>query len=276
MLLLKEPRQICSALYKIIFRELPWSSKNDDDEFEADPLLPHLLNGTQDEIFCLGMVANWPPPTSSMRTEYEIFLSRVKKLDLFETDSFYLMPFHSLHITVATMYPAARVEDMKRRNISTLQVQAKWKEIALKASNLPEWPKKPFTLQMKTAQIGSRAGIFLWEEISGGLATVRSCLTQVVQEESASGETEGGLPAWIEDLRIPDIVHSTFLRYSKRPTKGTPQSIHDQLQESVRVQDIFTKPVEVDSIQLINCKVYLQDVEDAATLHISLDPSQKT
>jgi hypothetical protein len=82
-----------------------------------------------------------------------------------------------------------------------------WKKVLLRASSSDDWPRRPLKLQLDSAQIGNRAGILLWKEHTGGIAKMRSCLRAAANEEDPSSDLVR------DHLRIPDIIHTTFLRY---------------------------------------------------------------
>jgi hypothetical protein len=231
-----------------------------EEEFQVDPLLPYLFEGKQDDSFCLGLIVNWPPPLV-MQKDYESFVSKVQQLFQQDEDSFYFLPFQTLHITVATLYPATRLDAME--NVSIDQIKKDWKDILLRTSKLPEWPKDPLHFSVESSQIGARAGILLWKEHTGGLDRIRSCLARAVEDSGVTMKTH-----LEEYMRIPDIIHSTFVRYAKQPT-SSPQMLQEQLKTHVPIHEVFTRPIEVDCIQIVNCKIYLQTEHPVALcLHL--------
>lgn len=235
---------------------------NDDDVFLDDPLLPAVHRNKEDDYFCLGLVANWPNASSTTRTDgsrprrlsqpynasnYERFVSAVKT-ECFrgETDLLFFLPFHALHITIASLFPARLTCEMPRWNTeATIEATAAaaaaatttntdgdssenysrtmcrseflkaWNEILLRASSNKEWPKRPLELELDSAQIRNRAGILLWKEHTGGLEEMRRCIELAANEEFLSSPTAQCFPRSVilEHLRIPNIIHTTFLRY---------------------------------------------------------------
>ena len=206
--------------------------------FEADPMVSDIFTGQDGDYFGLVLVANWPPsPTSDMEGPYQDFLGAVKSCfrdedvvaaatssDTTSTDStaslpsVYLYPTRHLHITVATFVPATKIVGKNNTNsFSTKELRdakrAQALDLLQAASKLPEWPTEPLQLVVDSAQIGKRAGILLWKDLSGGIAAIRNCLR--------TASTEASIPI------IPGIIHSTFLRFSR-----TPQTPGEKVQEA--------------------------------------------
>ena len=217
------------------------SGSDDDDRFLDDPLIPAFCGEDQDDYFSLGFVVNWPPTSTTESSQaynaanYEDFLSAVKTECFRGRDDFlFCLPFHALHITVATLFPATKISKLPSRNAeqrtgSTLRGNKSvhdtensvdnakqtrstlvngWKQVLLRASSSNDWPKRPLELELESAEIRNRAGILLWKEHTGGIAKIRHCL------EVAAKEAEESFSAVVtEHLRIPDIIHTTFVRY---------------------------------------------------------------
>ncbi len=275
---------------------------DDDDRFLDDPLLPAFFRQKQDDYFALGLVINWRNAsvscTSYNKSNYEHFLSAVET-ECFhgKQDFLFTLPFHALHITIASLFPALeslqlRLEptnkptkasqrhmngntvanSLQHRNFSRSQVAAIWKTIILRASQHPEWPKRPLKLELDTAEIRDRAGIFLWKEHTGGIASMRRCLQAAVDDE------EEKLAGVLQHLRIPNIIHTTFLRYNEVPQPISCKHIFLRPSEANSVlakrvipnQSLFCKTANVDNqmrskiitasvANLVDCKVYLLD-----------------
>jgi hypothetical protein len=84
-----------------------------------------------------------------------------------------------------------------------------------------------------------RASILLWKELTGGLEEIRTCVRAAIINNTNKEV------AYLQDyLRIPDIIHTTFVRYKQRqrPTDASqksclPSVVHNQLQSSLRVDE---------------------------------------
>jgi len=235
---------------------------DNDDRFLDDPLLPAFFRQEQDDYFALGLMVNWRNILASNisynESNYEQFLSAVET-ECFhgKRDFLFTLPFHALHITVASLFPALEsfqlrpestnkptnsskqhmnsnttANSLHNRNFSRSEVAAIWKNILLRASQHPDWPKCPLELELETAEIRNRAGIFLWKEHTGGIASMRRCLQAAVDEED---QTLSGV---LQHLRIPNIIHTTFLRYHEVP-------------EPISCKETFLRPSEANSV-LVN------------------------
>lgn len=197
---------------------------NETTLFESDPMVTDIFTGEDGDYFGLVLVANWPvSPLADMDGPYKKFLAAVKSCfrakDVTPSDknpaslpAVYLYPTMHLHITLATLprstkigSPPALPEDVQRA------IKQKALELVQAASRLPGWPKKPLRLVVDAAQIGTRAGILLWNDLSGGVAAMRRCLEEASTDDNGSSVTN------IVDITIPTIVHSTFLRFAELP-----------------------------------------------------------
>jgi len=146
----------------------------------------------------------------------------------------------------------------------------------------PRWPDRPLELQLERAQLGTHAGILLWKDVSGGISQLRTALRreqeQLRQElhqrekeqkgfetSSPSPDDESQLPApqseeFFPIHSIPDIVHTTFLRYTKEdPTMTktkrtrTSEAVQKRFQERVlpQLSRLFPKPTSISKIHLV-------------------------
>ena len=91
-----------------------------------------------------------------------------------------------------------------------LALATKWKQVVRRASTSEDWPRRPLELELDAAQIRNRAGIFLWKEHTGGIAQMRRCL-QVAANQHDEDDDDDEL--FTSTLKIPDIIHTTFVRY---------------------------------------------------------------
>lgn len=269
----------------------------EDDRFLNDPLLPSVCLQEQDGYFSLGLVVNWP--TGSCKhvpqnqngynaSNYEKFLSAVEA-ECFpkksSKDFLVFLPFHALHITIASFVSAHSQKSALCNKSSTTESNTKkylrddsmasaamWKRILQKAAQSPDWPTQPLELQVDSAQIRNRAGILLWKEHTGGIAQMRRCIQAQVENETSNGGFA------FRDFRIPNIIHTTFVRYHNcdENLSWRPSQANSILLESVvSNQSLFSKGscstkasrasgttdkpgIVVASVaSLVNCKIYL-------------------
>lgn len=244
--------------------------------FEADPHIEKLLplwrarmgrsdtDVLKDEVrspigseFGLVLVAGWPPKLDVLGSPYAALVDSVQKCfeeeDLIETDrssspgpAVYIYPAQHLHVTVATLH-AFTVGTKSDDERDTLLRH--WKKIVLDASKRNEWPREKLKIQISSAQIGSKAGILLWRETTGGLEMMRKCVADETEERRAELGTAG---VDAGSLSIPPIVHSTFLRFDRVPaTKG--EFVQAKFQDLVlsRLKETFSDEVEMNSAALV-------------------------
>jgi hypothetical protein len=222
--------------------------------FETDPLVARLvktdINANDDSTFGLVVVAAWPP-SSTLQDSYKLF--RAAALQCFEaTDTqegeapaVYLYPPAALHVTLASFHSIQQPPS----DISEQVLTEQWKQVLEAAVLLPGWPVQPLQLVIDRAQIGSRAGILLWKETTGGLQAIRTCIPVAVDQLHDQLQ-DAGIDS--TTLAIPSIVHSTFLRFYQQPlTSGT--AIQERFQERVQRQltTFFPSPITVATAKLV-------------------------
>mmetsp|Transcript_9072 Transcript_9072/g.18836 ORF Transcript_9072/g.18836 Transcript_9072/m.18836 type:complete len:311 (-) Transcript_9072:33-965(-) len=222
--------------------------------FEADPMVSDIFTCPDGDYFGLVLVTNWPiSPLSDMDGPYTDFLEAIKscfqKEDITATPSkevekdstgqvslppVYFYPTIHLHITLATFIPPTKIassnsvsnedgdNNTEAGSLSSNNVREAKKAEVLKllqsASELPGWPTEPLQMVVDSAQIGKRAGILLWKDLSGGVEAIRNCLRKASTELDISTTPN-----------IPGIIHSTFLRFS-----SIPQTPGAEVQEAFR------------------------------------------
>ena len=239
-----------------------------NDDFHVDPMVSELYVKTE-PYFGLVVNAGWPPSSETIDS-YNQFLSMVKMCfdpeDLTgSTPAVYLYPGSCLHITVSTLYPLKPVR-AHGSNIDFDEITSTWKELVLAAANRPEWPTKPLQLEMDSAQIGIKAGILLWKEMTGGLEAMRFCLTEEAQERN------------LQIHNTPGIIHSTFLRFYDQPsTKGN--DIQNRFQRHVlpKLSDIFSNPIPANDAKLVCERTpYMHIPNDSDHVFLCLSFSEET
>jgi hypothetical protein len=200
--------------------------------FEADPLVPDIFTGEDGDYFGLVLVTNWPvSPLDVMDDPYRRFLAAVRSCfrdeDVSPSDAHpaslpavYLYPTEHLHVTLASFHRPTKVADSPELSGDAQRAKKrKALELVRSASKLPGWPKEPLRLVVDSAQIGTRAGILLWKDLSGGVDAIRNCLREALDD---AGGPAGGKPT---DASIPGIIHSTFLRFT-----GVPETPGEDVQ----------------------------------------------
>jgi hypothetical protein len=154
--------------------------------------------------------------------------------------SYYSYPTQYLHVTVATLYPVQK----RKAGVNYEALQAQYTELVQAAAKHPKWPTTPLQFQIHATQLGSKAGILLWTERTGGLQRMRDCLQQQATTSSSV----------VDIHNIPGIVHSTFLRFAQVPR--TPAKIIQQRFQSLvvpKIKEIFSNAtiVAASTVKLV-------------------------
>ena len=224
--------------------------------FEVEPILqalPVYSRGNVQPYFGLVVVCHWPPSPEFQKWYDETWLPTVRtcfdKADLLDGDednhspppSVYLYPSKYLHITIATLYPMKSISKAET-DMSYEGLETQYSELLERASRRPDWPRQNFQIRLDRAQLGSKAGILLWKDLSGGIEQVRNCLKKEAQTPADQ----------IAIHSIPSIVHSTFVRYAKVPS--TPASaVQERFQQHcLPLAETFSKEnaISVSNISL--------------------------
>jgi hypothetical protein len=207
--------------------------------FQADPLIQAIFNKDRDYVGFV-LVAGWPPQPES-NAPYSTFIESVKEcFDPVDLDgdrpAVYLYPPPFLHVTIATFLPIQTAQEGGSLLESSRQA---WTELVSAASQHPDWPTSPLQLEIDAAQIGTKAGILLWKETTGGLQAMRTCLANEAPKRG------------IKIHNIPGIIHSSFLRFSRVPSTAGA-TVQERFQSKVlpKLKDIFSQPSVAKDVKL--------------------------
>jgi len=216
--------------------------------FEVDTVMTEILAWQRTNDFGLVLVVGWPPNVHEMEQPYKELVNAMRSCfdDADYERNAYFYPLDSLHITVATLHAfTLETSDAKERAI----LKQEWQRVLVAASRRPEWPKQPLKLEIDSCQIGSRAGIVLWKETTGGLERMRSCIQQETLQRQEQLQQAG---ISVNTLRIPAIVHSTVLRFTN-PIITDGQVVQERFRRNVlpRLSGIFNKPITATTAVLV-------------------------
>ena len=216
----------------------------------------------KEESFGLLLLAGWQsPPNQQLGQPYERVLEIVRKCfdpeDYSVADSdlpaAYLYPPTALHITVASFLPFTHPRAQQHQLDGTQDdVIAFWKnEILHQALALSSWPlgsnntSGNIELELDKVQIGKSAGILIWKEVNGTIiADIRRCIRQACdayeKRRVEDKRTSQPLHDFLDAFAIPNITHSTFLRFPRLPS--TPMAVvqermacHQLVEEKIRI-----------------------------------------
>lgn len=185
-----------------------------------------------------------------MIEQYNTFLELVRQcfepIDLLNS-AVYIHPPCCLHVTVATLHGFTN----RSKGVGVREnLLRNWSDVMAKASRREYWPTSALQLKLKSSQIGKSAGILLWEETTGGLDRMRECIRCEAHDQRAKLEAAG---IDVETLTIPNIVHSSFLRFRSMP-QTTGEDMQSKFRELVVPQlgNIFSRSLPVTVARFVN------------------------
>ena len=214
--------------------------------FYADPMVASIYQGESD-YFDLVLPAGGPlllePEDLKSYADFVTLVQSCLDPEDLQGDqptAYFYQPDY-LHVTIATLYPIER----QKASVDYDGIKEHFKRLLQAASQRPEWPQEPLELQIGSAQLGSKAGIILWREVTGGMANIRQCLVATEKEQS-----DDNTPWKIHS--IPGIIHTSFLRFASEPTTNGG-TLQEQFQQKVlpAIHGIFPRKVLVSKVHLV-------------------------
>ena len=263
---------------------LPLHHPDPEEFYEPDVRVAHLVQDKNQftETFGLTLVTAWPADGALRKELLESYyrLCALTELCFAEADvarrgdgtvpPVYLYPFTALHVSVVVLHafykqPPGTVLSPERQAI----LQNAWSRVLQQAAALPDWPTQPLELVLDRAQLGPKAGILVWNETTGGLAQMRTCVQRICAQSGTVDELQRQGVS-VDTLIVPNIIHTTFLRYSQTPR--TPLATARQRFERTvvpRLSQLFSRqPFRVPDARLI--------CERAPYMHIPVDATLET
>eukprot|EP00405_Crypthecodinium_cohnii_P007297 CAMPEP_0206422068 /NCGR_PEP_ID=MMETSP0324_2-20121206/1851_1 /ASSEMBLY_ACC=CAM_ASM_000836 /TAXON_ID=2866 /ORGANISM="Crypthecodinium cohnii, Strain Seligo" /LENGTH=236 /DNA_ID=CAMNT_0053886339 /DNA_START=18 /DNA_END=725 /DNA_ORIENTATION=+ len=186
----------------------------------ANKIVARLASGEAPADDCgLVLVCSWPMPQEVLQA-YEHLRDELRDV---MPDGAYIYPASTLHCTVTTLraFTAGPMDAELRETMRSL-----WMPVLNAARAMEEWPSVPFKLRINHPTLEGAAGIFRYDDLDGAVESMRSCLRKAI--EAAGGKAAEGMD-WSEAKalpgtpdgqiapQIPNIVHSTVLRWSSEP-----------------------------------------------------------
>mmetsp|Transcript_17524 Transcript_17524/g.56506 ORF Transcript_17524/g.56506 Transcript_17524/m.56506 type:complete len:256 (+) Transcript_17524:97-864(+) len=165
------------------------------------------------------LVCSWPMPPEVALAYAKLSASLRAALP----PEAYIYPASTLHCTVATLraFTGGPLDADARRRLV-----AAWTPVLEAARRAPEWPKGEFQLRMGPPTLEGAAGIFRYEDSDGAVWAMRRCLEAAIVAAGGVPAIGGGdrssakpLPSFAvaPPPHLPDIVHSTAVRWSAEP-----------------------------------------------------------
>lgn len=242
------------------------------------------LNGT----FGLPLVAAWRSFPTSLESAYQGLVGKVSSCFVstsgFDADSngctdepeAHIYPFADLHITVAAF--RTLFDPAPDNNEHAEAIKKFCAEVVENSTKRDGWPKGSgdskvmLLLRPKEIRLGKKNAIILWEETTGNLEAMRLCLKEEMeaQQNSKFGSNDED-PLSGVSLIVPDIVHTTFIRFWKGinsnegRSPSNPETIRQAFKGNVLL-DLLPNEVDMESNAKLVC-------EDTPCMHVSDDDS---
>ena len=199
----------------------------------ANAIVARLASGdVSDDEFCgLLLVINWPAAD-----DVQSMLAPFSAATL--PASAYLYPPTSLHCTVATLraFTGGPLDADKSE-------ATRWMAVLDAASAMPSWPNGPVKLRMMAPTFEGAAGIMRYEELApgGAIDAMRACLREAIMLAGgvpAEGSADrshakplGGAPASEPPPHLPNIIHSTVLRWATEPSEAEVERVRSVFEQ---------------------------------------------
>ncbi|CAF5215777.1 unnamed protein product [Rotaria magnacalcarata] len=192
-------------------------------DFEIDPLIQQIARNEKKETFGLIICAlfHQPKPIQFANFYQQLIEQLQANFDDDEKQSVYLYPIAPLHITIATLH------SFKHEVPQDPEACLKhWNECftKLKQSAKP----KPIILTLDSINLSKAAGYFLFHDTNNSMKHIRQSIRDTCIPED-------GQPP----LHIPNIVHTSFIRFIKQPNdpKKLEEKFHRVCKELLKEQN---------------------------------------
>jgi hypothetical protein len=170
-------------------------------DFEADPIVGQISRNEQKETFGLIICALFHQPKPIAFTDFYHQLTQQLKTSFTddEKQAIYIYPIPHLHITIGTLYNFKHAWPESPEKC--LQY---WKECFKRLKQTSK--NQSFRLILDTINLSKAAGFFQFKDETNGIGNIRQSIREICKPED-------GQPA----ISVPNIVHSSFLRFIKKP-----------------------------------------------------------
>lgn len=195
-------------------------------EIQADPVLSsQLLSTTSEPVFGLVVTVLHPAP-DFLESFYGMFRSRLQSLlraSGVPDTSYLLYPPESLHCTIATLRPFRKPMPENPENAIRF-----WTDMLERAAQMPDWPHvSEFTFaHLRDPKVFENGvGVLLHDDWYSAIGAMRNCLRKVFAKQKGGNGTSEFVTDDVDmgDVKIPNIVHSTVLRWRASPPLCTEQ-----------------------------------------------------
>ncbi|CAF0848809.1 unnamed protein product [Rotaria sordida] len=170
-------------------------------DFEIDPLIVEIARKEKRETFGLIICGlfHQPKPIQFANFYHQLIEQLQENFNEDEKQSTYLYPIAHLHITITTLY------NFKNEYPQSPEKCLKyWKEYFMKLKQTSK--KKSIILKLESIHLSKAAGYFQYKDENNSIEYLRQLIRDICIPEN-------GQPS----LQIPNIVHTSFLRFIKKP-----------------------------------------------------------
>lgn len=241
-------------------------------EIRADSVLSSQLTSSGFSVPVFGLVLTVLHPAPSFLVSfYGTFRSRLQSL-LRESgipDTAYLLyPPESLHCTIATVRPFRKPSpEHPEKSIKF------WSDILQRSAQLLDWPRdSDFALvSLREPKVfDDGVGVLLLDDSSGEICAMRQCLRKVFSKlKDVDLEVVDDIN--MRDVKIPEIVHSTILRWRVSPPMSTEQLqvlLDNAYAEAVEKHT--TEPLAIRDVRLLReWEPFMQNLTCCQTIPLS-------
>eukprot|EP01137_Pigoraptor_chileana_P032252 Opistho-2@21340 len=191
--------------------------------FIEDADVRALARDERPHVWGITLTALWPAP-EAFQEAYAAFRAALVERLGDAGKSAYVYPQDALHVTVATLVsfrdsPLSRPSTTDAQQAMELRnrtIEA-WRTALSNAFSVPIFDQAPFEVEIGRPILSPAAGYFSMSDVAGGISTIRDLVRRATSDPvfQTSGCPQ---PAEKGNLSIPNIVHSTFLRFVSEPS----------------------------------------------------------
>jgi hypothetical protein len=169
--------------------------------FEIDPLIEQISRKEAKETFGLIICAlfHQPKPAQFADFYHELIHQLQTNFNDDEKQSIYLYPIAHLHITITTLFSFKHAWPE-----SPEKCLKYWKECFTKLKQTSK--KNSIILTLDSICLSSAAGYFQYNDENNGIENIRQSIRNICVPEDHQ-----------PSLHIPNIVHTSFVRFIKKP-----------------------------------------------------------
>eukprot|EP01063_Lacrimia_lanifica_P021252 TRINITY_DN28530_c0_g1_i1.p1 TRINITY_DN28530_c0_g1~~TRINITY_DN28530_c0_g1_i1.p1 ORF type:complete len:277 (+),score=88.27 TRINITY_DN28530_c0_g1_i1:66-896(+) len=205
----------------------------------SDEHIAQLAAGVKEYGDLCGLIvaACWPMPEEVAGWYRGLRKAIVEEVGM-EAVGAHVYPDSALHITVGTLRSFHQGGDLPAA-AAREEVERVWSKVLQDARADPRWPRAPFPLRVVApgaALQPNGIGVIRYDDPDGGVAAIRACLADAIGRAGGKAAIGGGdraagrAPAGSRPVagtgaappppHLPDIVHTTFLRWAAEPFEG--------------------------------------------------------